>query len=64
MRWTPLDMSDQLLGSELPIQPAADNLGVEPGYGLGHFIYLAAIATATIGWLGLIAWVATASLNR
>jgi hypothetical protein len=38
---------------------AADNLGAEPGSGLGHLIYLAAIATATIGWLGLIAWVAT-----
>ena len=58
MRWTPLDMSDQLWASEFQIQPAADSLGVEPGYGLGHSIYLAAITTATIGWLGLIAWIA------
>lgn len=58
MRWTPLDMSDQLWASEFQIQPAANSPDVEPGYGLGHFIYLAAIVATTIGWLGFIGWIA------
>jgi hypothetical protein len=48
-------MTDQLLDE---LCHPADDLVAKPSYELVHFIYLATIGFATIGWLWLLAWVA------
>ena len=50
-------MSDQLFVGEFS-KDVGEQLAAERKYGTGAFVYLAAIGTATLGWLWLIGWAA------
>lgn len=49
-------VSDQLF--DFSVTAAEANMVSGHKYGLLHFVYLAAIALATVGWLCFIAWIA------